>query len=47
MAMSFERMKTSEPALAAEVDVWLEQAREVDTAEDEERPGVGMRRQTG
>ena len=34
-AMSYGRMKTAEPALAAEVDAWLEQAREADAAEDE------------
>jgi hypothetical protein len=33
-AMSYGRMKTVEPALAAEVDAWLEQAREADAAED-------------
>lgn len=33
-AMSYWRMKTAEPALAAEVDAWLEQAREADAAED-------------
>jgi transposase len=33
-AMSYGRMKTVEPALAAEVDAWLEHAREADAAED-------------
>lgn len=33
-AMSYGRMKTVEPALAAEVDAWLEQACEADAAED-------------
>ena len=39
-AMSYGRMKTAEPALAAEVDAWLEQAREADAAED---AGAGRR----
>src|SRR6201746_2683320 len=34
-AMSYGRMKTAEPALAAEVDAWLEPAREADAAQDE------------
>lgn len=33
-AMSYGRMKTAEPALAAEVDAWLSRARESDAAED-------------
>lgn len=33
-AMSYGRMKTAEPALAAEVAAWLDQARKVDAAED-------------
>ena len=33
-AMSYARMKTTEPALAAEVEGWLDQARETDAAED-------------
>lgn len=33
-AMSYGRMKIVEPVLAAEVDAWLEQAREADAAED-------------
>ena len=33
-AMSYGRMKTAEPALAAEVDAWLDRAREADAAED-------------
>lgn len=37
-AMSYGRMKTAEPALAAEVEVegWLTRANEIDTAEDRE-----------
>ena len=34
-AMSYGRMKTVEPALAAEVEAWLDQARKADAAEDE------------
>ncbi len=33
-AMSQGRMKTAEPALAAEVEGWLDQARETDVVED-------------
>src|ERR1700712_5498134 len=33
-AMSYGRMKTAEPALAAEVKAWLDRAREADAAED-------------
>lgn len=33
-AMSYGRMKTAEPALAAEVEAWLERARKADAAED-------------
>ena len=33
-AMSYRRMKKSEPALAAEVEAWLDRARETDAAED-------------
>jgi hypothetical protein len=33
-AMSYGRMKTAEPALAAEVEAWLDRAREADAAED-------------
>jgi transposase len=33
-AMSYGRMKTVEPALAAEVEEWLDRARETDAAED-------------
>jgi len=33
-AMSYGRMKTAEPALAAEVEGWLDRARETDVAED-------------
>ena len=33
-AMSYGRMKTVEPALAAEVEEWLDRARETDMAED-------------
>ncbi len=36
-AMSYGRMKTAEPALAAEVENWLARANEIDTAEDAER----------
>ncbi len=35
-AMSYGRMKTAEPALAAEVEGWLDRAGEIDAAEDEE-----------
>jgi transposase len=35
-AMSYGRMKTAEPALAAEVQEWLTRAAEVDAAEDRE-----------
>lgn len=35
-AMSYGRMKTVEPALAAEVEGWLSRAAEVDAAEDRE-----------
>ena len=35
-AMSYSRMKTVEPALAAEVEAWLSRAAEVDAAEDRE-----------
>src|SRR3712207_350178 len=35
-AMSYGRMKTTEQALAAEVDAWLTQAHEADAAEDQE-----------
>src|SRR5918998_2553856 len=35
-AMSYGRMKTTELALAAEVDAWLTQAHEADAAEDRE-----------
>src|SRR4028119_576780 len=35
-ARSYGRMKTVEPALAAEVEAWLAQAAEVDAAEDQE-----------
>ncbi|MBB4000755.1 hypothetical protein GGR04_004635 [Aureimonas pseudogalii] len=35
-AMSYGRMKTAEPALAAEVEAWLGRARKADAAEDEE-----------
>ena len=35
-AMSYGRMKTTEPALAAEVANWLARANEIDTAEDRE-----------
>jgi transposase len=35
-AMSYGRMKTTEPALAAEVDAWLTQAQQADAAEDRE-----------
>ncbi|PZP66058.1 IS1182 family transposase [Methylorubrum populi] len=34
-AMSYGRMKTAEPALAAEVDAWLERAHEADAAENQ------------
>ena len=41
-SMSYGRMKTAEPALAAEVDAWLERAREADAAEDQTTvPSVG------
>ncbi len=42
-------MKTVEPALAAEVDAWLDRAREADAAEDEPRTRTGAvtRRRTG
>ena len=33
-AMSYGRMRTAEPALAAEVEGWLDRAREADVAED-------------
>jgi transposase len=35
-AMSYGRMKTTEPALAAEVDTWLNKAQQADAAEDRE-----------
>jgi transposase len=35
-AMSYGRMKMTEPALAAEVEAWLAQAGEIDAAEDRE-----------
>lgn len=35
-AMSYDRMKTAEPALAAEVEGWLARADEVDALEDSE-----------
>jgi hypothetical protein len=35
-AMSYGRMKTTELALAAEVDAWLTQAQQADAAEDRE-----------
>ncbi len=35
-AMSYGRMKQSEPRLAAEVEAWLKQAEAIDRAEDEE-----------
>ena len=35
-AMSYARMKTTEPALTAEVNAWLAQADQVDAAEDRE-----------
>ena len=35
-AMSYARMKSAEPALAAEVDAWLTQAQQADVAEDRE-----------
>ena len=41
-AMSYGRMKTSEPALAAEVDAWLERARVAD-ADEEPAHGVDRR----
>lgn len=34
-AMSYGRMKTTEPALATQVDAWLERAQESDAAEDQ------------
>ena len=34
-AMSYGRMKTAEPALAAEVEAWLAQAAQIDAAEDQ------------
>jgi transposase len=34
-AMSYGRMKTTEPALAAEVEAWLDRAGEADTVEDQ------------
>ncbi len=34
-AMSYGRMKTTEPALAAEVAQWLDQARDIDASEDQ------------
>ena len=34
-AMSYGRMKTAEPALAAEVETWLARAGEIDAAEDQ------------
>ncbi len=44
-AMSYGRMKTSEPALAAEVAAWPARADPADAAEDESGPGAfsGMR----
>ena len=39
-SMSYGRMKTAEPALAAEVDAWLERAREADAAEDQTHGAV-------
>jgi hypothetical protein len=41
-AMSYGRMKTAEPALAAEVEAWLDRAREADAAEDRAR-GLELR----
>jgi hypothetical protein len=41
-ARSYGRMKTVEPALAAEADAWLERAHEADTAEDQAH-GAGRR----
>ncbi|WP_246686304.1 transposase, partial [Methylobacterium sp. WL8] len=41
-AMSYGRMKTDEPVLAAEIDAWLEQAREANVAEHE-APGATRR----
>jgi transposase len=41
-AMSYERMCTAEPALAAEVDRWLQEADATDTQEDEQH-GRGRR----
>jgi transposase len=35
-AMSYARMKTTEQALSAEVDAWLDRAHEADAAEDQE-----------
>jgi hypothetical protein len=35
-AMSYGRMRTTEPALAAEVEAWLAQADRADAAEDDE-----------
>lgn len=34
-AMSYGRMKTAEPALVAEVEVWLDRAAMADAAEDQ------------
>jgi hypothetical protein len=41
-AMSYGRKRTAEPALAAEVQAWLERAREADAAEDQAH-GAGCR----
>ena len=40
--MSYWRVKTAEPALAAEVSAWLERAGEGDAAEDQ-TDGAGCR----
>src|ERR671910_2566918 len=40
-AMSYGRMKTTEPALATEVEGWLSRAREIDAAEDQEHGAEG------
>lgn len=41
-AMSYGRMKTAEPVLAAEVDAWLERAHEADATEGQGH-GAGRR----
>ena len=46
-AMSYGRMKTSEPALAAEVEAWLDREGKADVAEDGSGPGSARRRDAG